>query len=111
MVVNKHTDRPSRAGSFSLIGEAVALDFTNTSSGRGGPERLGHLREPEHVVARAEHVGMIETDTAAQVGKRRKDRTFAALLADALALREAIDRLAVAIAAAAGATWPCAAIA
>jgi predicted RNA-binding Zn ribbon-like protein len=99
MMVSKHTDQPSRAGSLSLIGEAIALDFANTSSGRGGPERLDHLREPEHVVAWAGHVGIIAADTAARIRKRLKGRTFAALLADALALREAIYRVAVAIAA------------
>lgn len=92
-----HTDQPSRAGSLSLIAEAVALDFANTSSGRGGPGRLDHLREPEHVVAWAEHVGIVDEATATRIRKRLRDRSFATLLADALALREAIYRAAVAI--------------
>ena len=72
MMVSKHTDQPSRAGSLSLIGEAIALDFANTASGRSGPERLDHLREPEHVVAWAEHVGIVDTDTAVRIRKRLK---------------------------------------
>ena len=95
---HKHTDQPSRAGSLSLVGEALALDFANTASGRGGPQRLDHLREPEHVVAWAEHAGVIDAAMAARVRARLKDRAFATLLADALGLREAIYRAAVAIA-------------
>jgi predicted RNA-binding Zn ribbon-like protein len=50
---------PSRAGSLPLIGSDLAFDFANTSSGRGGPEHMEHLRAPEHVVAWARHAKVL----------------------------------------------------
>lgn len=49
-------ERPSRAGSLELVGGALALDLTNTSSGRGTPGHQEHLRDFDTVmqwVARA----------------------------------------------------------
>jgi predicted RNA-binding Zn ribbon-like protein len=99
-VVTKHTDNPSRAGSLSLVGDALALDFANTSSGRGGPNRLDHLREPQHVIAWAEHVGVIDAATAERARTRilSGDSEFAGFLEAALSLREAIHRVVAAIA-------------
>ncbi len=86
---------PSRASSLALIGGALCLDFANTSSGRGTALRLEHLRQWEHLLAWAEHVGMIDAD-----GRRRLE---VAVLADpsrgraalgrALSLREAIHAI------------------
>lgn len=91
---------PSRAGSLDLIGGALALDFANTSSGRGSASCLEHLRAPEHVVAWAEHVGIIDQPTAERAARliRADAPGFASLLADALHLREAIHRAAAAVA-------------
>ena len=46
---------PSRAGVLPLIGSELAFDFTNTSSGRGGPRHIDHLRTPEHLLIRDRH--------------------------------------------------------
>jgi predicted RNA-binding Zn ribbon-like protein len=93
-------DGPSRAASLELIGGALALDFANTASGRGGPMRLEHLRRPEHVAMWAEHAGIIDKPTARRIQERLAsgDPNFAGILADTLALREAIYGIAAALA-------------
>jgi predicted RNA-binding Zn ribbon-like protein len=90
----KHTDEPSRAGSLSLIGDALALDFANTSSGRGGEQHLDHLREPGHVVAWAEHVGIVDGAQARRIAGALDEPGWSGFLAEAIALREAIYRIA-----------------
>ncbi|HZH11936.1 MAG TPA: ABATE domain-containing protein [Microvirga sp.] len=94
------TNTPSRAGSLNLIGEAIALDFANTSSGRGGPHHLDHLQEPIHVVAWAEHVGILDSATAkrARTLIKQEAKTLRDLLPKAIRLREAIHRIGAAIA-------------
>ena len=94
------SEPPSRAGSLTLVAGALALDFANTSSGRGGPTHLDHLREPVHVVAWAEHAGVVDTATAKRCDARIRtnDGGFGELLQDALALREAIYGVATALA-------------
>ena len=96
-----YTDNPSRAGSLHLIGDAIALDFANTSSGRGGPQHLDHLREPAHVIAWAEHVGILDTATANRARSLvdENEPAFRDLLPRAITLREAIHRIGSAIAA------------
>ena len=91
---------PSRAGTLDLIAGALALDFANTASGRGGPQHLEHLREPAHVLAWAEHAGVIDARTVKRAARALAARApgFEALLEDALALREAIYRIAAALA-------------
>jgi predicted RNA-binding Zn ribbon-like protein len=93
-------EAPSRAGSLALIAGALALDFANTSSGRGGPTHLDHLREPAHVVAWAEYAGVVDSGTAKRCAARLRagDPSFGKLLQDALALREAIYGVATALA-------------
>lgn len=49
---------PSRAGALPLVGGALALDFCNTESDRGGPQHQDHLRHTEHLQAWAAHVGL-----------------------------------------------------
>ncbi|KAA2236317.1 CGNR zinc finger domain-containing protein [Salinarimonas soli] len=99
-----HTDDPSRAGSLSLVGQALALDFANTASGRGGAHGLDHMRAPEHVVDWAEHAGVVDGPTAAALRERiaAEHRCVAGLLPDALSLREAIHRAVAALAAGQG---------
>ena len=50
---------PSRAGVLPLVANALAFNFTNTASGRGGPRALEHLCNPEHVIAWAAHAGIL----------------------------------------------------
>jgi predicted RNA-binding Zn ribbon-like protein len=50
----------SRAGSLDLIGGELALDFANTSSGRGWPTHEDHLRRAGDVVDWARHVKVIK---------------------------------------------------
>lgn len=91
---------PSRAGTLGLIGGAVALDFANTASGRGGPFALEHLQEPRHLAVWAEHAGVIDAATAArfEAAVASGGMDGGALLSRAIALREAIHRAAVAVA-------------
>jgi predicted RNA-binding Zn ribbon-like protein len=100
MVSNKMqiTEAPSRAGSLTLVGGAVALDFANTSSGRGGPMHQEHLRVPHHVVDWAEHAGVVDAPTAERMRVRLNDPGFASFLGDAVSLREAIHRVAATLA-------------
>jgi predicted RNA-binding Zn ribbon-like protein len=93
-------EAPSRAGSLALIAGALALDFANTSSGRGWPTHLEHVREPAHVIAWAEHAGVVDAATAKRCAARVRalDGGFGELLQDALALREAIYGVATALA-------------
>jgi predicted RNA-binding Zn ribbon-like protein len=94
------SDDPSRAGSLTLVAGGVALDFANTSSGRGGERHLEHLRHAADVVAWARHVGLIDETAVAQLDARiaAGDPAFASFLEDALSLRESVYRIAAAIA-------------
>ncbi len=91
-------DAPSRAGSLALVGGALALDFANTASGRGGDHALDHLTEPGHVVAWAAHAGILDPGASAAALARLGDQGMAALLPSARALRETIHRIATALA-------------
>ncbi|OJY65835.1 MAG: hypothetical protein BGP12_18550 [Rhodospirillales bacterium 70-18] len=83
---------PSRAGTLELVGGMLALDFCNTSSGRGGARHLEHLRLAGDVVAWAAHAAVLDAAAAAALGARLAvDEGLAtALLGRALALREAV---------------------
>jgi predicted RNA-binding Zn ribbon-like protein len=95
-----HTDDPSRAGSLALVAGGLALDFANTSSGRGGEQRLDHLRHATDVVACARHAGVLDEAAASRLTEKidAADRAFASFLDDALSLREAVYRIAASIA-------------
>lgn len=54
-----------RAARLPLIGGALAFDFANTASGRGGPEARDHLTAPDHVLLWAEHAGILDASAAA----------------------------------------------
>jgi predicted RNA-binding Zn ribbon-like protein len=94
-------DGSSRAGSLPLLAGGLALDFANTASGRGGNRHLEHLRCGRDVVAWAQHAGLFEEEVAARLTRRidAGDSGFASFLDDALSLREAVHRIAAAIAA------------
>ena len=84
---------PLRAGALPLVGGALALDFANTSSGRGGAQRLEHLGAPEHLPLWARHAGILPPDPA-DLPSLRPD-----VVMRAQSLREAIHRSAAALAA------------
>jgi predicted RNA-binding Zn ribbon-like protein len=46
---------PSRASSLDLVGCELALDFVNTSSGRGSPSHQEHIRDFDTVMQWVEH--------------------------------------------------------
>src|ERR1700716_438588 len=52
-------ERPSRAGSLDLVGGALALDLTNTSSGRGTPGHQEHLRDFDTVMQWVAHARIL----------------------------------------------------
>ena len=92
---------PSRAGSLTLVGGELALDFANTCSARGSPAQQDHLRRPEHVAQWAAHANVLPAaDAEWLVGAVAAEPTLGArLIAEALALREDVYQLGVAIAA------------
>jgi predicted RNA-binding Zn ribbon-like protein len=83
---------PSRAGRLALLGGALCLNFTNTTSGRGSDRNLEHLQRYDHLLAWAVHAGA--TDRAA--GKalaalaKRHPRAATNSLLRAVRLREAL---------------------
>jgi predicted RNA-binding Zn ribbon-like protein len=91
----------SRAGSLTLIGGELALDFTNTSSGRGWPTHQDHLRAAEDIVAWARHAKVMSPVDAdwlrAEVAAN--DSLARRLLHRALDLRGALYTIAAEIAA------------
>ncbi|WP_460450284.1 CGNR zinc finger domain-containing protein [Alsobacter sp. SYSU BS001988] len=91
---------PSRAGTLDLVGGELALDFTNTSSGRGAPSHQDHLRTGRDVLVWAEHARVIEP-AAAAAARRRIDADDAAsreLLDAVLEARELIWEIATEVA-------------
>jgi predicted RNA-binding Zn ribbon-like protein len=58
---------PSRAGSLDLVGSELALDFTNTSSGRGFPSHQEHLRDFDTVMQWVEHARVMTPSDCAFV--------------------------------------------
>src|SRR5205823_646792 len=85
-------EQPSRAGSIGLVGGALCLDFSNTSSGRGTSLRQEHLRSWPHLLTWAEHAGIIERRSRHAVEGETLATSLPAkrLLHRALTLREAI---------------------
>jgi predicted RNA-binding Zn ribbon-like protein len=94
------TEPPSRAGSLPLVGGAACLDFANTSSGRGGPHRLEHLRSYELLLVWGEHAGLLPASLHQALSRFALAQPAAAarVLRRALALREAIHAIASALA-------------
>ena len=92
-------DPPSRAGSLDLIAEDLALNFANTESGRGFPSHQNHFLEAANVVEWLRHAKALpveETDwLQAHVAKRADPAGD--LLATAVALRDAVHDIGVAL--------------
>ena len=98
---NTADELPSRAATLDLVADALCLNFTNTSSGRGTPMCQEHLRQWENLLAWAEHAGVIDAPyrrALERSGEAAGDET----LRRALELREAIYVLFRAVIAAQG---------
>jgi predicted RNA-binding Zn ribbon-like protein len=89
----------SRAGSLPLVGDNLALDFANTESGRGSLQHQNHLREAAHVAAWLKHANALPAEDADWLGKGVAEHADLALdlLAQAIALREAIQSVGAAL--------------
>ena len=96
-------DHPSRsrAGALTLLGGTLAVDFANTSSGRGWPTHQEHLLSARDVVDWAEHVKLLSRADANWLrGVLKSDPALAdLLLRRALDTRENIHAICVEIAA------------
>jgi predicted RNA-binding Zn ribbon-like protein len=90
----------SRAGTLALVGNDLALNFANTSSGRGTAQHLEHLREAAHVLLWARHADVLSRDDHDRLaGLAAGDPALAGrLLASARDLRDAIHATVEAIA-------------
>ena len=92
-------DPPSRAGSLDLIADDLALDFANTESARGFPSHQNHFLGAGNVVEWLKHAKALPADEADWLRKRAAERAdlSADLLAQAVALREAIHDIGAAL--------------
>ena len=90
---SKHFER--RPGTLSLVAGNLALDFTNTESGRGGDEHLDHLQTAGDLVAWAVHAKIIGEKNAALARRIVKDQNKLSrhLVARGRFLRETIYRI------------------
>jgi predicted RNA-binding Zn ribbon-like protein len=86
---------PSRAGVLALVGGELALDFTNTSSGRGSSDHKEHLQRPLHIAQWVGRARLLSTEDAVWLASEvETDKNLGArLLREALALREDIYEL------------------
>ena len=91
---------PSRAGTLDLVGGSLALDFTNTSSGRGSPAHQEHLRDFGTLVQWIEHARVVTPPDCLTLRDEaaRRPKRAAAIFARALTLRELIWRIGGALA-------------
>jgi predicted RNA-binding Zn ribbon-like protein len=86
---------------LALVGGELALDFANTSSGRGSPNHHDHLQLPLHVAQWAGHARILVAEDADWLAEAAVvDASLGArLLREALILREDIYELCAALAA------------
>lgn len=84
-----------RAATLPLVGSDLAFDFTNTASGRSGPEHKDHLQTPQHIIAWSRHAKVLTPEDGAAVERMitAKPALGRALLARARELREVIYRI------------------
>ena len=94
-------DTASRAGTLTLVGGELALDFANTSSGRGWPTHREHLRSAADIVDWAGHAPVLPPEDAAWLREATcsQPELGERLLASALTLREDIYTVGAEIAA------------
>jgi predicted RNA-binding Zn ribbon-like protein len=83
---------PSRAGSLTLLGGALCLNFTNTTSGRASDHNLEHLQRYEHLLAWAAHVGALDETSCRGLAAlaKRHPRLAAGSLLRAVGFRESL---------------------
>jgi len=93
-------DAPSRVSVLPLVGGELAFDFTNTSSGRGGPQHKENLRTPEDLVMWARRAMMLAPRDGDEIAARlvAAPALGAQLLERALAFREVIYAIGIACA-------------
>jgi predicted RNA-binding Zn ribbon-like protein len=92
---------PSRAAVLPLVGSELALDLTNTASGRGGPRWLEHLQSAQNVIDWARHAKVLTEKDHRQLARRLAvdPRLRSRLLKQTIALRDLIHAIGAAIAA------------
>jgi len=90
----------SRAGALPLIGNELALDLANTSSGRGHATHRDHLERAEHVVAWARHARALSSSDGDKLEAElaANPKLAQRLLRRTLELREAVHMIGQAIA-------------
>jgi predicted RNA-binding Zn ribbon-like protein len=83
------------AGNLSLLGGRPCLDFVNTLDWRGTDHPLEFLRTYHDLVVWSRHVGTISDQQATRLSQKAQIEISgaAAVLQDAIALREAIYRI------------------
>lgn len=81
-----------RAGRLPLVGGCLALDFTNTASGRGTPSRQDHLNAYNDLLAWAHHAGALDSRTALALAElaARSPTAASRALVEAARLRETL---------------------
>jgi predicted RNA-binding Zn ribbon-like protein len=80
-----------------LVGGVLALDFCNTSSGRGTDHHLEHLRTPSDLLTWACHAAIVDELAVARLRAVLDENQKARFLKRALKLREAIHELTAAL--------------
>src|SRR5262245_10126006 len=90
----------SRAGSLDLIGNELALDFVNTSSGRASPSYQEHLRDFDTLMQWVEHARVIAPSDCAFVRETlaKRPKMPRAIFRRVLEVRELIWMIATALA-------------
>jgi len=91
---------PSRAGSLELVGGELALDLTNTSSGRGTPRRQEHLRDFDTAMQWVAHARILTPDECAYIRKATaaRPKSMRACFTRLLEIRELVWMNATALA-------------
>jgi predicted RNA-binding Zn ribbon-like protein len=93
-------EQPSRAGALELVGGMVALDLTNTSSGRDTPAHQEHLRDFDTAMEWVAHTGVIAAADCAYIRQAAASRPkwASAIFKRVIELRELIWMIATALA-------------
>jgi predicted RNA-binding Zn ribbon-like protein len=91
---------PSRAGSLDLVGCELALDFTNTSSGRGFLSHREHLRDFDTIMQWVEHARVMAPSdcTYVRTTVAKRPKLGRAVFEQVLKIRELIWTIGTALA-------------
>ncbi len=92
---NDSTHSERRPGSLSLVAGKLALDFTNTESGRGGVKHLDHLQTAADLIKWASHAKIISARDAVLLQRAVKGQSKLSrhLITRGRSLREIIYRV------------------